>query len=347
MIHIKRMQGFVEDVPVKKVSTIKKPDIFADYNQHNKKTMKLIRNTKKQLDGLNRLSSGQDKSPKFSGNSADKLNKNNLLRKKSMHATECPYYKTAVEAFKESLDKPHKLKEIGTQTEQFYTLKQLYESGTIKYPSQQVYCSVPPVKQDKGKIEKEKVKHKGDGDKKREEKPLEQKTISADMSPDKKHDYVKENAQIVRNSSCKSNQSRNTDPTMAPPTYQKGVIPKYLRERKEELYSQVKSANNNEKCPDGHVVLPDNERKETLRMLRQSKHLFPPHFPTFFSLPPLGLIRCFPIFLSSFNNYYIFYSLLLISHKSFCPFLSYFLTFAVFFSHDSSYHRFKSCFLEL
>lgn len=55
-----------------------------------------------------------------------------------------------------------------------------------------------------------------------------------------------------------------------PPGYKRGVIPKYLRERKEELFKQTKTTEGDERCPEGHVMLPDNERKETLRMLRQS-----------------------------------------------------------------------------
>lgn len=55
--------------------------------------------------------------------------------------------------------------------------------------------------------------------------------------------------------------------------YQKGVLPKYLRERKEQTQkdSEVVSDSDNIQCPPGHVTLPDNERKETLRMLRNSK----------------------------------------------------------------------------
>ncbi|KAJ8959194.1 hypothetical protein NQ318_022456 [Aromia moschata] len=45
-----------------------------------------------------------------------------------------------------------------------------------------------------------------------------------------------------------------------------GVLPKYLRGRKEETTKEVEE----ETCPDGHVLLPEEERKETLRVLRQS-----------------------------------------------------------------------------
>lgn len=58
-----------------------------------------------------------------------------------------------------------------------------------------------------------------------------------------------------------------------PSGYQKGVLPKYLRERKEQSPNDVEGAkadDDNGVCPTGHVTLPDVERKETLRMLRNS-----------------------------------------------------------------------------
>lgn len=55
-----------------------------------------------------------------------------------------------------------------------------------------------------------------------------------------------------------------------PPGYQKGVLPKYLRDRKDSAKEDTKVDDDNTMCPAGHVTLPDNERKETLRMLRKS-----------------------------------------------------------------------------
>lgn len=62
-------------------------------------------------------------------------------------------------------------------------------------------------------------------------------------------------------------ESVNTPGTL-PPTYQKGVVPKYLKDRKDE---HLKDLPEDEECPDGHVLLPEEERKETLRVLRQSE----------------------------------------------------------------------------
>lgn len=64
----------------------------------------------------------------------------------------------------------------------------------------------------------------------------------------------------------------NKDPYL-PSGYQKGVVPKYIRERKEQGPKEtegVRADDNQSMCPNGHVTLPDTERKETLRMLRNS-----------------------------------------------------------------------------
>ncbi|CAK1550316.1 unnamed protein product [Leptosia nina] len=64
----------------------------------------------------------------------------------------------------------------------------------------------------------------------------------------------------------------NKDPYL-PSGYQKGVLPKYLRERKEQTAKEQETVTVEDDhviCPPGHVTLPDNERKETLRMLRNS-----------------------------------------------------------------------------
>ncbi|XP_028178345.1 enkurin domain-containing protein 1-like [Ostrinia furnacalis] len=64
----------------------------------------------------------------------------------------------------------------------------------------------------------------------------------------------------------------NKDPYL-PSGYQKGVLPKYLRDRKDQIPKEAEGAKADDDqavCPPGHVTLPDTERKETLRMLRNS-----------------------------------------------------------------------------
>ncbi|XP_013141020.1 PREDICTED: uncharacterized protein LOC106105271 [Papilio polytes] len=64
---------------------------------------------------------------------------------------------------------------------------------------------------------------------------------------------------------------KGKDPYL-PTGYQKGVLPKYLRDRKEQGPKEIEGAkaDDSSTCPPGHVPLPDTERKETLRMLRNS-----------------------------------------------------------------------------
>ncbi|XP_072944864.1 uncharacterized protein [Epargyreus clarus] len=65
---------------------------------------------------------------------------------------------------------------------------------------------------------------------------------------------------------------KDKDPYL-PSGYQKGVLPKYLRERKDSGPKEsdgVRADDDQTVCPPGHVTLPDVERKETLRMLRNS-----------------------------------------------------------------------------
>lgn len=55
---------------------------------------------------------------------------------------------------------------------------------------------------------------------------------------------------------------------------------RYIKERKEALKKEqeAKAAAKYSDCPDGHIPLPDNERKDTLSMLKKSefilKHVF-------------------------------------------------------------------------
>ncbi|XP_015593829.1 uncharacterized protein LOC107267093 [Cephus cinctus] len=62
-----------------------------------------------------------------------------------------------------------------------------------------------------------------------------------------------------------------------PSHYRKGVVPKYLRERKEarqQNEERAKNASSCHNCPEGHLPLPDSERKETLSMLKKNYQQF-------------------------------------------------------------------------
>lgn len=268
MVRLKRMQGYVDD-PSSHSAYRKLKNIGNTELTTNQRTMKLIRTTRKELEGLAKLTK-RDKSreSKFSATSDELVvpfaeSAQSPTRKKYTNMG-YPIHRTAVEAYKDT-HHSKKLKETGIQTEQYTTVRQLYENGIIKYSSSQAMYGI-----NQNKIEDKSVKsHKGDGDYRKRSADLKNNSTDT-TSPEKKaHDFIKENAQVAK-TNVKSGPHKD-DPTMAPPSYQKGVIPKYLRERKEELHKLARPTDGDEKCPDGHVILPENERKETLRMLRQSK----------------------------------------------------------------------------
>lgn len=51
---------------------------------------------------------------------------------------------------------------------------------------------------------------------------------------------------------------------------------RYLRDRKEaqEKEQKAKAEASHSDCPEGHVSIPDHERKETLRLLKKSVYIF-------------------------------------------------------------------------
>lgn len=82
-------------------------------------------------------------------------------------------------------------------------------------------------------------------------------------------DFIKLNKERTSAASRMTTHSNNAAP---PSNYRKGVVPKYIRDRKEaqEKEQKAKAEAFDPDCPDGHVPLPDNERKETLRMLKKN-----------------------------------------------------------------------------
>lgn len=84
-------------------------------------------------------------------------------------------------------------------------------------------------------------------------------------------DYVKMNVMSVK--ARQRSAEAASDPLKPPSTYQRGVIPKYLQERREALQKEAEQQERDvpdPACPPGHVTLQDSDRKETLRMLEQN-----------------------------------------------------------------------------
>ncbi|CAH1168817.1 unnamed protein product [Phyllotreta striolata] len=123
------------------------------------------------------------------------------------------------------------------QTECTSDTTKLYETGTIKFATSSAKLKNKPP-------------------------PMEGDSLEAEEYDNKKRDYVKENMSNLKPKPVKPSPVKiHADP---PPTYQKGVLPKYLQDKKTE------NTEDDDQCPPGHVLLPESERKETLRVLRQS-----------------------------------------------------------------------------
>ncbi|KRT80609.1 hypothetical protein AMK59_5489 [Oryctes borbonicus] len=149
-----------------------------------------------------------------------------------------------------------KITHRGIQTERNEDMNRLYDCGVIKYPSPSVLDQINHMKRKSVKVNQD----HGDTDK----SPLVEEKLDS-LHLEEKPDYIRQNIQAVRQ---KSNRQDSTSTAGSLPlTYQKGALPKYLKERKDE---QLKDVPGDDECPEGHVLLPDEERKETLRVLRQS-----------------------------------------------------------------------------
>lgn len=145
-----------------------------------------------------------------------------------------------------------KLTDRGVQTERPQDVAKLYERGTIVYPR----------KNDR-KRGKRKEDH-GDSISREQIGDVMEKVEGLDLE---EKNYVKDNIQAIKQASPnKKDDKDELDKSKVPKNYQKGVLPKYLKNRKDEKHVEC-----DPECPPGHVLLPDEERKETLRVLRQSK----------------------------------------------------------------------------
>ncbi|CAK9796485.1 Enkurin domain-containing protein 1 [Anthophora plagiata] len=94
---------------------------------------------------------------------------------------------------------------------------------------------------------------------------------SSKLSSREETDFVKLNKERTVTSNKVAAQINNSNNT-APTNYRLGVVPKYIKSRKEtqEKAQKAKAEEIDSKCPNGHVPLPDSERKETLRILRKN-----------------------------------------------------------------------------
>lgn len=160
-------------------------------------------------------------------------------------------------------ESPDKFTHRSVQTEKSDDVQKIYQNGTIRYASSSVINEL-------GKKTKSKpqMRHQDRGDASARSPTKNEISSRLQGLELEDRDFIKENMKAIKQKSQKCEAS--FDPNRAPPTYQRGVLPKYLKEKKDDTQKEVAD---DPECPPGHVLLPDEERKETLRVLRQSKYI--------------------------------------------------------------------------
>ncbi|XP_025991830.1 uncharacterized protein LOC105195387 [Solenopsis invicta] len=166
-----------------------------------------------------------------------------------------------------------KYKSQGVQTLDTDELESIYSEGIIRYPSK-----VTKHETANGDLNKQEEKIS----KKQSDSPVDRGDThgledlqkidlqnSTSSAPKEEIDFIKLNKERTSVANKLMTQLNNGVP---PPNYRKGVVPKYLRERKEaqEKEQKAKAEALQSDCPEGHVPLPDHERKETLRLLKKN-----------------------------------------------------------------------------
>lgn len=166
------------------------------------------------------------------------------------------------------------------QTEVTKDVNNLYKNGVIMYPSSKAFTSkkkdhieslrkIKPAQQ--GSLEESDtdsvivVRPTSDKIFTQVENVAASKDSEAEVNTINEKDYIQRNIRALEGKTHKKNEIR--DPTRPPPGYQKGVVPKYLRQRSDANVTEIADELD---CPQGHVLLPEVERKETLKVLRQS-----------------------------------------------------------------------------
>ncbi|XP_054268719.1 uncharacterized protein LOC128990396 [Macrosteles quadrilineatus] len=160
-------------------------------------------------------------------------------------------------------EEPHSTKGYrsqGCQTLNSKQLESLYEEGVVCYPS----VRGEEEGSDTERVESVEVLHPPP--------PLEDGLHWDEEKKNGDKDFVKINATVLdpRRHKLLDSSSSNTDPTRAPATYQRGVVPKYIREHKKEMEKERINKAKEDECPEGHIQLPDDIKQKHLSTLRQN-----------------------------------------------------------------------------
>ncbi|KAL0109482.1 hypothetical protein PUN28_014508 [Cardiocondyla obscurior] len=167
-----------------------------------------------------------------------------------------------------------KYKSLGIQTLDTDKLESIYSEGIIRYPSKSIIQNKVANNGDLNEQEKKVSKKQADSPTDRGDmhspEDLGKDNLRESASPIKEEiDFIKLNKERTSVANKLMTQLNNGVP---PSNYRMGVVPKYLRERKEaqEKEQKAKIEALQSDCPDGHMALPDHERKETLRLLKKN-----------------------------------------------------------------------------
>ncbi|XP_017754524.1 PREDICTED: putative uncharacterized protein DDB_G0282499 [Eufriesea mexicana] len=188
------------------------------------------------------------------------------------------------------------VKNQGIQTLNTKEIDDLYSEGIIKYPSkkylnnnesinkndisEQIDISSKTITSspsDRGDVQiLEKSTH-NKNDTKNSKVPSPKEEINF-IKLNKEHTSMtnkmvtQTNNNINNNNTNNNNTGANDNHHVLPANYRMGVIPKYIKNRKEiqKRMQKAKVEEQDPNCPNKHVPLPDNERKETLRMLKKN-----------------------------------------------------------------------------
>ncbi|KAK9303776.1 hypothetical protein QLX08_004651 [Tetragonisca angustula] len=185
-----------------------------------------------------------------------------------------------------------KVKNQGIQTLDTNEIENLYSEGIVKYPSTKYLNCNEATKNDtneeinvspksttnspldQGDIQ---VLEKNTQNKKNKSDTKNSKSLSSKeevnfIKLNKEHSFATNKTTTQVNNNISNNTNNNSNNNNLPTNYRMGVVPKYIKNRKEiqEKIQKAKQEELDPNCPNGHVPLPDNERKETLQMLKKS-----------------------------------------------------------------------------
>ncbi|XP_043258498.1 flap endonuclease 1 [Colletes gigas] len=177
-----------------------------------------------------------------------------------------------------------KFRSQGIQTLDTKEMDNLYSEGMIRYPSKKCLNNYDS----KNKNEPNQLNDKAlrdatntpldQGDVKDLHKNIQNKTNlrSSELFSSKGELDVtklnKKHISVASKVTTRLNNNNNNNSNIPPNNYRKGVVPKYLKNRKEAQEKEQKAKEEvlDPDCPNGHVQLPDQERKETLHILKKN-----------------------------------------------------------------------------